>query len=818
MDKIDIAGSRILDQAGSEGVRTAFELMQLVDFLGESIIERDYSPSSELTAAICLNDRGSRAVRAVSIELNASSRKQQPARGGQAKKFTSEVHLMCLLELGNGQPLIDLERTDPNAVASAISKEVQAGKIRHPYIFGGVLYRRACEILPDLVREISHQKTLDLLEGAPQGVFQVGQWVVGPEGLDRVAHERWMPPTVRVPLQHCSDLACNAVHFVRLSTAASAPINAYRENLQRYISKEFQEVWDWGDAFSLEFGETPGYYDEERFPALLPLIGDGLVDGEVRALLCELIEKGQAEFRSASPRGSRVKSVHDYVESLSIPGCLQDILWFSDSDIVRALDRLVLSAPPKIRVPGAEIRSPVLAKAHGAGYFGLTTEIGSRGVRSRASRDISTLRLDRLIRLRYAGDESTSDATWKLRGFDGATPREKIDSAVRRGDLLTLVDDLLLDTRGHALDVCGRVGLSSEFADRRDLASLVAWKLGFDSNEGGDAYEEFVQQDSRFGAEISSATRSFSLSGEWGGGDHIRSVRETSVSYFVSLERVLKESLAFTGWALLYDHYSDARPFMFDIEDALRFTVEWLERHGYAGDKIDCQRPTLKPLMDGLFHLGKILRGRADGVAAPFPEDRRPEVAGKSELILFPFSSTTVFDSLTEESKRAVIEKIVEAGRSLLDSDICGHRNRNLHYRPQSLDVSNLAKSVSTVSSTVRSMDEFGIIPAVYSLSEVRRSRWGRRSFRLSVRGRRSVEILSPTPYLTAPMPGLHEEQLLLPYAKVNEDGLVPRFVACTDSEYSRLWRDIPVRRRKSVRRIDPGLDSEIGGTDSISE
>ena len=190
-DSRKVSGAEIVDQLGEDAVRKAFRLMGLVDSLRNSIINDSYTPSEQLSESIKLTAKGHSVARRLS--LDTPSHAKSNTKRTAAPRFTREAQLMCLLELGNGEPLIDLDDIDIEAVRAAISAEFTRGAVRHPYIFGSSLYRKAADLFPDLLEQLSHQQTMDLLEGTEQGVFQTNEWLSGPKGIYSVREQGLRP-------------------------------------------------------------------------------------------------------------------------------------------------------------------------------------------------------------------------------------------------------------------------------------------------------------------------------------------------------------------------------------------------------------------------------------------------------------------------------------------------------------------------------------------------------------------------------------------------------------------------------------------------
>jgi hypothetical protein len=184
------------------------ELARLVDFLSGSILQEKYKIPDELARIVHLTDHGN-------IVMNKLITKNDVP--------PKEARLLCLLRLVHREPLVDLDRTSLEEVRLFIDRQVKDRHLLFPFVAGRDLYDRAAELFEEARDTLSHADTLRLLDGLPIGVFQSGPFVSGPYGLLRSLESRWFRPRKTVPMYHCSDLTCGAIHRTRLSSDYSAP-------------------------------------------------------------------------------------------------------------------------------------------------------------------------------------------------------------------------------------------------------------------------------------------------------------------------------------------------------------------------------------------------------------------------------------------------------------------------------------------------------------------------------------------------------------------------------------------------------------------
>lgn len=201
-------------------------LVFLSDFLNQCYIDVDYRIPDELNAAVAPSEVGQR------IVTNAVRRPAfVEAKRHNSNVGAKEARLHTLLELYHEDLLIDVEKSEIEALERAINAEIRAKKIRFPFIFGRTLYDRAADLFEEEKERLTTSETQELLAETNQGVFQLGGYLIGPFGLIESAGERYLPPARAIPLFHCSDPSCSTVHSCYLSTSWDAPVNELHTEL-----------------------------------------------------------------------------------------------------------------------------------------------------------------------------------------------------------------------------------------------------------------------------------------------------------------------------------------------------------------------------------------------------------------------------------------------------------------------------------------------------------------------------------------------------------------------------------------------------------
>lgn len=261
------------------------ELLAIVELLSHCVIEGNFKVSDELNRSIVLSEAGKK-VRDQLITKETVDAK--------------DANLLCLLGLVHVEPLVDIAAIDVDRIIGAISTYILDGRIKFPFIFGRALYDGATALIPEERSILKHEDTLRLLEGRPQGVFHSGPFLIGPFGIHRVPHQRSLNPRMSVPIQHCADLSCAAVHSVRLTTSYDASINKTRAALYKVLDQVSKDPADW-NGFVLDFTEGDfNPYEIDDGSTLPFLLGDGFSDEELQVLVHRVAEEVDGRLTRAA--------------------------------------------------------------------------------------------------------------------------------------------------------------------------------------------------------------------------------------------------------------------------------------------------------------------------------------------------------------------------------------------------------------------------------------------------------------------------------------------------------------------------------------
>jgi hypothetical protein len=194
----------VLERENPDGdFRDAFlKAFTLRCFFEYALLPESYSPPEALLPAVMLTPAGREWARSAREAISGLSE--------------AETVYAAFCAFYHRELLVDVSRSDLDAIHVGLHEEIRQGRLKYPWVFGRLLYDRFFAMFEDRATELSCRDTAALLEGTPQGVFQIGSVVVGPFGALESSCYRFLPPVASPPLWHCSDPACTAFHTVRL--------------------------------------------------------------------------------------------------------------------------------------------------------------------------------------------------------------------------------------------------------------------------------------------------------------------------------------------------------------------------------------------------------------------------------------------------------------------------------------------------------------------------------------------------------------------------------------------------------------------------
>ena len=762
------------------------KFMNLVEILRDCIIADDYVVPDEFNSAIKLTEAGN-------IVLNHLSRKD--------KVNPKDARLMCALTIGHDDLFIDIDATDITELATAIDKELKNATIRFPYTWGRELYDAYSDLYEDEKDLLTNEETLRLLDKLPFGVFQYGEFAVGPYGLRRSQSHRSIPGRRRVGAYHCSSLTCPSIHSVTLQTGQNASINRDRHKIEDYLQGLPNDPADWWALADELSGLSDAHYGDRRSGVLLHLIGDALTTDELRALVAELLDGTRGNFRKAVSSFLSVRSAQSAVEPLGRAHLLQLCLIAEEDSLATALDKLVREK--KVVVPRGEVRRPVLNRNVRSGAFGLRPELGQYGVRYVSSDlGLATLRERRLLSALYLRDSESdvAELEWQLRGSDIDDLDEKLESFFQTRAPKEALERLILARKTNVITACHDVGIDSDWIMRdTELVEALMWKLGFPVYDADDPHADFWARHERLWA----LTQSSAI------GDSER-FADSASPYFTKLEGILVDSLAFTTWALLVDHTRSSTPFAYDdaedraqglalLQEAVPISASGHPVPDYASEHVE-----LRNLIEGFRTLARRLEQCADSREKyARPEDEFPPFDGKTDLKQFKLRSTIPFLDLSQPSQERIVTGLDQIGAAMLAAEVFAVRNDYAHYRRTAPDISRMEQALDAIRQSVTRLENLGFCRLLFTPALVSTDRWG--TSRHEFLGPRSYEHIfaRPTTLDWMGLPPLTEAQYLVRAASFGDPNEVLRFTRRYNSEFTSMWKGYPRRRRNSSGSAD---------------
>lgn len=761
-----------------EWVERLLRLFEIVALLRNCIIERNYKISDDLNAAIILSDAGKK------VRDQMATKESVP---------TKEANLLTLLATVHIEPLVDVERIDLTKLVRAISKDVESGAMKYPLIFGRKLYDKAANLFPEERRYLRHEDTLKLLRDETQGVFQSGRYIVGPYGIIETSHERPLTPTTLIPLQHCSDHSCRSIHSVQLTTSIDAAINRHRPALNKVLDEISDDPSEWSGFLSDVDEAVTNTFDENALPPVIHVLGDCLDDEELKRLFVAVLDTTHGSLRRAVAAFGLNGKADDIASDLNRAQMLQLLLTESDMTIIDILDATIRSE--EILVPPGEIRRPRVAGRVSYGTWGYSGQIGPRGFR--AVGDVPGLPLLRLAQLcRQLFDvqrpEEMDALAWALRNVEGAIPTDRLEEFLRTESPHVIIRTLVLSRRENVESFCDTLRIPADLGDEQ-LVDSIMWKLGFSPPLVEDKRDDYWREHAALEGVSTTAAVNLSLNASV--------IRSTAANYFVELEHYLNDSLMFTTWALLNDHYASEQPFVFRETAVYAFSQARLGeiRVSADGDRTPfTNKPTLSDLVQGFGDLSRFidsLRGEESDHLRP--DGTYPKFWAKTSLQGFPFKHTYPFLDLTAEAQKRIAETLADVSGGLTKSGIMPVRNALMHANREHPRPQQLIDSLEAARRALEKLEGIGCVRSTYSVTTREHDPWSRATTRLRSSSGREISFTSPSFFQWVGLPPFQQNQYLVHGAVFASPNAMLRFRRGFDSRYEDYWHAYPKRRER---------------------
>ncbi|MRJ77590.1 hypothetical protein GEV29_13675 [Aeromicrobium sp. SMF47] len=762
------------------------EISRLVEFLSDCVLSEKYKIPDSISKVVHLTEHGNR------VMQRLITKNQVPAK---------EARLLCLLRMFHLEPLIDFAATDVEQLRVFIDSQVKDRSLLYPFILGRDLYDKAAELFEETREVLSHRDTLELLSDMPVGVFQSGPFVSGPYGLVRSTESRWFGPTTLVPMYHCAELTCGRIHRTRLSTDHLSPINEHLATLDKILDQVGEDESEWGEFVNaldeldgLRFDDTS---DEPVFLALADLLGDG----ELRILLAELMDSTSGRLRQDLSKFDLGGRADDVVAGLDRAALLQCLLLARNEDIVSTLDRLIRQPNSSdglrnIDVPSGEVRRLRTNQGMSYGTFGIYPEISQYGIRFVSSDvQLAPMRLSRLAESLYllGQHDEIDELQWQLRNIDGEDPKEQLDEFLRTSEPEDVVRKLVLARRTNQIATSEKLGVGFGAADDDDtFVAAVLWKLGFYNRRLEDRNRTFWSHHQRLKRYVQTAGVGARIDAE--------DLRSRAINYFVELEGVLDDALAFSAWALTTDHVAAQQPFTYNVDRDRNPIFERMNefeqsREGEAESPKLTDKNTLYPLIYGFGTLADWIENiEEDRTSHQRPSAEYPRFVQHTDLKKFPFHHCIPVLDLLPGSRDRIVESLRFVRRSLAAGEVPNIRNDYTHYRHAS-DLPKLDSLIDGAEKALNRLESDGLCRLTFSLVSDEGDAWGRRVYVLSNARARQLTFSRPSEFDWNRMPRLRSPQYVLPAAAFARPNEFLRFSPAFSTAYAQYWENYPKRR-----------------------
>ncbi|MEF3083375.1 hypothetical protein V3391_14270 [Luteimonas sp. SMYT11W] len=555
-------GNGMPDNKGKRA-RTFDTFSQANNLLETKNLEEAHSLSSFFSSSLkCINyESDPRWVEAISLTLEGKNAKLEldayPEATAMQALFIDFYHLDIY---------IDTENSNLPLVFEILNDEIKCRRIILPNRFGRELYDKYNSNLRRHREDhLSYEESLELTGTTEAGVYQVGTLVSGPFGLLRSPVRRLTPPSLSLPLWHCSDVGCRVLHQVRLIDDQS-PLSRAIRTLQNKQVENLGPHADWGAALrSLvipERGTDPFSYTD-----LGPMVADS-IHGQERAVLVAqaLASDCGKRLRTALKSGPAAsselrRSPEEISAALSQGQLLQLLHLLSDDELVRLIDAAVFQQ--SIRIPSNEVRKSKnipRATRH-------SSELSSLGVRCVGKSPL--VDLCSLIWEAYTCSEKTADLEWNLRvAVGGASTRNALLLHLCKIEPSDAVRELVLSSGDVSRHIANAIGCPIDHANDSGFIDRVLWKLGFNTPRYSLPIQHLRQRLDFFSQEILAV----------GALKHERDrerIRSAGVNLFVSVETYLQELIRYNVWVLSSDHYLGTQ-FVYNTDEAMEAVANTL--------------------------------------------------------------------------------------------------------------------------------------------------------------------------------------------------------------------------------------------------
>jgi hypothetical protein len=764
----------VLSTLDEDRVRRLFSLRV---FLESAVLPEDYETNPEWSQAVVLSD-DARAFLGAHSELR--------------EKFAEPVlALAFFVDFFHHDLWLDVGACDVEGIEAMIDRELRSGSFRLPYRYGRLLYDRYNDNPPgDKTEHLEPNETAFLLEGTPQGIYQAGRYVTGPLGVIASRELRLVPPSTYLPLWHCSDTGCRALHNVGLRPPSVPPVRAL-QSLRSICEAELGPASDW--RFE-QLCRPPVVNDIRQFYDLPATVAEALTEDERRYLLFSLLgsDQGPAIRSIIAEKAGRDQSRGSPAEvgaRLEDASRLQLLLSLSNTELVRLTDHAIVSAG--IRVPlyerrSANIRPPRTPED-------LSTDISVFGVRSR-HRD-PLLHTMAVIWRAYESTGHLEELGWRLRKRAGEPPRSALSEFLHRVSPAEAIRQLVLSSMPIAVAVGDRLGIEIQAeTESTSVVDRLLWKLGFNPPRYENDYQQLRERIQQFNETL---LRVGSVRSE----KDREIIRSSGVNLFVSVEAFLERLVAYNVWVLSSDHFLETS-FTYSLRDALTQVLSVIGANVISGG-VDFRWNSAggNALGSALVYANAASEWMAtlantDAQSVARPEADLPHFSETQERI-FRFRHVQLWGDSDPDALRSYSSMFANVVRHLNQAEIATVRNGLDHqrYADDFPSIEAMLACSARLREAVDLADIHRFIPKTFWLQVEKRDLFGRVEYILEDYQSRQMSVSGPS--VAVPLTALRfsEPYLIAPGGLLSDVGAELRFRIKESSAYSHYWSNYPRRR-----------------------
>lgn len=315
----------------------------------------------------------------------------------------------------------------------------------------------------------------------------------------------------------------------------------------------------------------------------------------------------------------------------------------------------------------------------------------------------------------YSESPFKDQLEWKLRSVDNKSNIEqKINEYINTESPQKIIKDFIFSDSTLLIKTFDKLSgffkLPQNINEENILINKIVWKLGFNLISDGINLKEFWSHVEDFKKNVNSSSFYNDI--------YKFNVRSSAVNLFVSMEKILQDSLSFTTWALLSDHYLNTS-FVYSPENARNLMYSKLNNYEYTQDEkliLDKDgKNTLFPLVQGFSCLSKICSEiKEDRDKFIRHEKNFPSFYEKDPLITFPFVHDIFMLDIDEENFIKINNVLNKITSDFGKGNIINLRNRLQHNRIDFPTHTEMINAIQCIEEVFTYIEDYNIFPTTY--------------------------------------------------------------------------------------------------------